>query len=60
MRALLVYPTHENGREVAEQYLAGGIDAACYPGRMKESSGRCSSPRGPPGRRSWGRLGGSS
>lgn len=33
MKALLVYPTHENGREVEEQYLAGGINAACYPAR---------------------------
>ena len=38
MRALLVYPTHENGREVKDQYLARGINAACYPGRTTEAS----------------------
>ena len=34
---LLVYPTHENGREVQARYLDRGIDAACYPSRTTES-----------------------
>ena len=31
MKALLVYPTHDNGDEVQSTYLANGIFAACYP-----------------------------
>lgn len=34
MNALLVYPTHENLREVEENYLRVGIDARCYPARL--------------------------
>jgi hypothetical protein len=33
MKALLIYPTHENCREVEEFYVNAGIDAATYPGR---------------------------
>jgi len=33
MRALLVYPTHANCREVEEQYRAADVDAVCYPER---------------------------
>jgi hypothetical protein len=38
MSALLVYPTHKNCREVEEDFLAAGIDAATYPSRTTESS----------------------
>ena len=38
MRALLAYPTYDHGKEVMKQYLAGGINAACYPGRTTEDS----------------------
>jgi hypothetical protein len=38
MKALLVYPTHKNCREVEEDYLAAGINAATYPGRTTEDS----------------------
>lgn len=36
MRALLVYPTHENCAEVAATAIALGLDAAVYPGRFTE------------------------
>src|SRR5687768_15209970 len=38
MSVLLVYPTHENCREVEEDYLASGFNAATYPGRTTEVS----------------------
>lgn len=37
-RALLVYPTHENGREAVERYLKSDMDAVCYPGRTTKDT----------------------
>lgn len=34
MSVLLVYPTHENCREVQAAFTAAGCDAACYPRRV--------------------------
>jgi hypothetical protein len=38
MKALLIYPTHKNCREVEKDYTAAGINAATYPGRTTEDS----------------------
>ncbi|WP_339910898.1 winged helix-turn-helix transcriptional regulator [Symmachiella dynata] len=39
MKALLIYPTHDNCDEVVEPYLESGVDAACFPQRVTCDSG---------------------
>ena len=39
MKALLVYPTHENCLEVVKTYLEKGISAAAYPARLTSGEG---------------------
>lgn len=38
MKALLVYPTHENCREAEQDCLAAGLNAGCYPGRTTNTT----------------------
>lgn len=37
MKALLVYPTHDNCEEVLQPYLSEGVHAACYPPRTSDA-----------------------